>query len=82
MGGHLLPFYLIEVHNRGTGTLLQFSCKNGVKNTPEKHWFLGILLAGTKKFLYLCNMKTQSERERIKIEGRDVSASEPDDDKL
>ena len=25
-----------------------FFCKNGVKNTPEKHWFFGILLAGAK----------------------------------
>ena len=40
-----------------------FFCKNGVKNTPEKHWFFGILLAGAKINAYLCNMKTQSERE-------------------
>jgi hypothetical protein len=52
-----------------------------VKDTPQKHWFLGILLAGTKKNAYLCNMKIKSARERMKIEGRDVSASEPDDDK-
>jgi hypothetical protein len=41
----------------------RFFCKNGVKNTPQKHWFLGILLAGTKNISYLCIMKTQSERE-------------------
>jgi hypothetical protein len=44
-----------------------FFCKNGVKNTPQKHWFLGILLAGTKNISYLCNMKN-TERERKKIE--------------
>jgi hypothetical protein len=35
-----------------------------VKNTPEKHWFFAILLAGTNNFSYLCIMKINHEIER------------------
>jgi hypothetical protein len=51
-------------------------CKNGVKNTPEKHWFFGILLAGAKINAYLCIMKnTKRENEKIewKVTGEEVS---------
>jgi hypothetical protein len=47
-----------------------------VKNTPEKHWFFGILLAGAKINAYLCNMKnTKRENEKIewKVTGEEVS---------
>ena len=53
-----------------------FFCKNGVKNTPEKHWFFGILLAGAKINAYLCIMKnTKRENEKIewKVTGEEVS---------
>ena len=53
-----------------------FLCKNGVKNTPEKHWFFGILLAGAKINAYLCIMKnTKRENEKIewKVTGEEVS---------
>ena len=47
-----------------------------LKNTPQKHWFLGILLAGTKNISYLCIMKnTKRENEKIewKVTGKEVS---------